>query len=210
MTGLYEYDQPWRNQARRLIGVDEAGRGALAGPVVVAAVSLDYDYPIEGIDDSKKLTPAKRARLFDLIVASALAWHIAELDAAFIDKHNILQATLQGMREAVEALAGPGDLCLIDGNQIPSGLTCAGHTVIHGDSLSACVAAASILAKVHRDRLMCAQDAAYPLYGFARHKGYGTARHVQALWENGTCPLHRRSFYPVSLVALTEDIPTEH
>ncbi len=200
MTGLYEYDQPWQNQARRLIGVDEAGRGALAGPVVVAAVILDYAKPIEGIDDSKKLTPAKRSRLFDLIVSNALAWHIAELDAAYIDEHNILQATLQGMREAVEALAGPDDLCLIDGNQIPSGLVCNAHPVIHGDGLSASIAAASILAKVHRDRLMCAQDAAYPLYGFASHKGYGTARHVLALWENGTCPLHRRSFYPVSQI----------
>ncbi|MBW6514404.1 MAG: ribonuclease HII [Candidatus Syntrophosphaera sp.] len=184
--------------SNRLIGVDEAGRGALAGPVVVAAVRLDYGVRIEGINDSKKLSPARRERMFAEIINSGAAWHIVEIDAAFIDRHNILQATLKGMYEAVSAICGPNDLCLIDGNQFPPGLACPQSCVIGGDGLHACIAAASILAKVHRDRLMAASDCHYPLYGFARHKGYGTAEHLKALAEYGPCAIHRKSFSPIS------------
>ncbi|HNT52811.1 MAG TPA: ribonuclease HII [Candidatus Syntrophosphaera sp.] len=198
MNPLYAYDRDLAAGCKCLIGVDEAGRGALAGPVVVAAVRLDYNRPIEGINDSKLLTPAKRERLFELILESALAWHIAEFDAPYIDAHNILQATLQGMRQVIQAIATDADLCLIDGNQTPSGLPCTVQSLVHGDSLSACIAAASILAKVHRDRLLRALDGAYPLYGFARHKGYGTSQHLQALREHGPCALHRFSYQPVA------------
>lgn len=200
MSPLYAFDLEFLAHNPRLIGIDEAGRGALAGPVVVAAVSLDYSLPLAGINDSKKLTPLKREKLFDLITGTALAYSIVEIGADFIDAHNILQATLRGMRDAVAALAPEGALCLIDGNQLPSGLKNPAQTVIHGDNLSACIAAASILAKVHRDRLMRSQDPLYPLYGFAQNKGYGTAKHLQALWENGCCELHRKSFYPVSAI----------
>jgi ribonuclease HII len=197
VTSLYEFDLSLPEKGRRLIGVDEAGRGALAGPVVVAAVILDYNTAIDGINDSKKLSPARREKLFGQITASAVAYQIVEVDAAYIDTHNILQATLHGMREAVIALAGDSDLCLIDGNAQPKQLPCQARTVIHGDSLSACIAAASILAKVHRDRLMVAHDPGFPLYGFARHKGYGTALHLKALEQYGPCPLHRVTFAPV-------------
>ncbi len=198
MKQLYEYDQALLWTPDRLIGVDEAGRGALAGPVVVAAVALDYAAPIEGINDSKKLSPISRERLFEAITASALAWFITGVDAAWIDAHDILQATLKGMREAVAAIASPADLCLVDGNQMPPGLPCPARCLVRGDSLSACVAAASILAKVHRDRLMAGFEPEYPLYGFARHKGYGTAAHLQALADHGPCPIHRKTFAPIS------------
>lgn len=198
MKHLYEHDQALLWTPDLLIGVDEAGRGALAGPVVVAAVALDYAAPIEGINDSKKLSPIIRERLFQAITASALAFSITEVDAAWIDEHNILQATLKGMREAVEAIAGKSDLCLIDGNQLPPGLPCPAKCLPRGDSLSACVAAASILAKVHRDRLMAGFEPEYPLYGFARHKGYGTDAHLQALAVYGPCPIHRKTFAPIS------------
>lgn len=198
MNPLYEYDLSLCSATSRLIGVDEAGRGALAGPVVVAAVILDYAFEIEGVNDSKKLSPARREKLFEQIISSAVAYHITEVDAAYIDVHNILQATLYGMRQAASELATENDLCLIDGNQMPRSLPCAANCIIRGDSHSACIAAASILAKVHRDRLMSAWDADYPLYGFARHKGYGTALHLQSLAEHGPCALHRKTFAPVS------------
>lgn len=199
LRSLYSWDLGYANT--RLIGTDEAGRGALAGPVVVAAVKLDYSRPVEGINDSKMLSGAKREALFNRIVENALAWHIESIDAAYIDDHNILQATLHGMRQVVQAIAEAGDLCLVDGNCLPPGLPCEALAVIHGDRLSACVAAASILAKVHRDRLMQAWDELYPLYGFARHKGYGTSQHLQALREHGPCPLHRLSYRPVAQAA---------
>ncbi len=198
MKHLYEYDQTLLWTPDRLIGVDEAGRGALAGPVVVAAVALNYAVPIEGINDSKKLSPISRERLFKAITDSALAWFITEVDAAWIDAHDILQATLKGMREAVAEIASTADLCLVDGNQMPPGLPCPARCLVRGDSLSACVAAASILAKVHRDRLMAGFEPKYPLYGFARHKGYGTAAHLQALADHGPCPIHRKTFAPIS------------
>jgi len=196
MTEFYRHDLELGGAS--LIGVDEAGRGALAGPVVIASVKLDYSLSIEDIDDSKKLSPARREKLYDQIIANALAWKIVEIDNRYIDIHNILQATLEGMRQAVCAIAQPTDLALIDGNKAPSNLPCPHLCVIGGDSLQACVAAASILAKVHRDRLMDNLHLLHPNYGFDRHKGYGTRLHLQAIREYGPCPLHRFSFSPIS------------
>lgn len=196
MSEFYRHDLELGRAS--LIGVDEAGRGALAGPVVIASVKLDYSLPIEGIDDSKKLSPARREKLYDQIIASALAWKIVEIDNRYIDSHNILQATLEGMRQAVCAIAQPTDLALVDGNKAPSNLPCPHLCVIGGDALQACVAAASILAKVHRDRLMDSLHLLHPNYGFDRHKGYGTRHHLQAIREHGPCPLHRFSFSPIS------------
>ncbi len=198
MNPLYEHDLALNFNS--LIGVDEAGRGALAGPVVVAAVKLELNAPIAGINDSKKLSPAKRELLFEEIIAQAQSWHIVEIDNEWIDAHNILQATLKGMREAVQQLASPLDHCLIDGNQIPLGLPCPVTAIIAGDSLSASIAAASILAKVHRDRLMVKLAETHPQYGFARHKGYPTAAHLASLVEHGPCSVHRKSFSPVSAI----------
>lgn len=185
-----------------LAGVDEAGRGALAGPVVAAAVIMDYAVCIEGIDDSKKLSAKARERLFDCIIASALSYRICAIEQSVIDEQNILQATLIAMREAVSGLSCGIDLCLIDGNRAPSEMPCATRTVIDGDCLHYSIAAASILAKVYRDRLMLAWDAQYPQYGFASHKGYGTARHLQALREHGPCALHRMTFAPVAQLSI--------
>ena len=198
MSLLYEHDLAL--ELGSLIGVDEAGRGALAGPVVIAAVKLDLASPIEGINDSKKLSPAKRERIFEEIISHAISWHIVEIDNEWIDAHNILQATLKGMREAAQKLANPGDHCLIDGNQIPHGMPCPATALISGDSLSANIAAASILAKVHRDRLMIKLDETLPQYGFARHKGYPTAAHLSSLAVHGPSALHRKSFSPVSAI----------
>lgn len=198
MSLLHDNDLACSPVSGRLIGVDEAGRGALAGPVVVAAVILDPRCPVKDVNDSKKLTPAKREILYRQILDTSLAWHVTEIGADFIDQYNILQATLEGMSRSVAALAGSGDLCLIDGNALPRELPCSARCVIGGDGLQACIAAASIIAKVHRDRLMTSFDADYPQYGFARHKGYGTADHLHALQNHGPCPLHRKSFGPVA------------
>ncbi|OQA94023.1 MAG: Ribonuclease HII [Spirochaetes bacterium ADurb.Bin218] len=198
MNPLYEFDSVFLKNSERIIGVDEAGRGSLAGPVVIAAVILDFKNPIEGINDSKKLTPIKREKLFEQIIQSAIAYKIVEVDVNYIDKYNILQATLKGMFESASAISQPFDLCLIDGNKVPDGLFCPGKSIIHGDTLSASIAAASILAKVYRDRLMRTLDKFYPLYGFAKHKGYGTAQHLTALKLYGPCSIHRKTFSPVS------------
>lgn len=194
---LYRNDRAWLGRNPHLMGVDEAGRGALAGPVVVAAVALDYSQPIPGLNDSKKISPARREKLFEAIISTA-EYHIAEIDPAYIDSHNILRATLMGMSRAIGAISSPGHLCLVDGLQIPAGACCECQPVVRGDSLHACVAAASILAKVHRDRIMRSMDPVYPLYGFADHKGYGTARHLKAILEHGPCAIHRKSFAPMA------------
>lgn len=178
-------------------GVDEAGRGPLAGPVCVAAVILDPARPIAGLDDSKRLAASRREALYPRIVECALAFRIVLVDRVEIDRINILQATLQGMRQAVTGLAPTAELALVDGNRLPDGLPCPGRAVIGGDHLHAAISAASILAKVHRDRYMIELDARYPGYGFARHKGYGVAAHIEALGRLGPCPEHRRSFAPV-------------
>ena len=174
-------------------GIDEAGRGPLAGPVCAAAVILPPDAVIDGLNDSKKLTDKKRRALYDVITEQAVSYGIAFADEREIDEINILQATFLAMRRAFEQLSVQPDVALIDGNRAP-GLSCCERTIVHGDALSASVAAASILAKVTRDRLMEDYDAQYPQYGFAVHKGYGTQRHYAALREFGACPIHRQAF----------------
>lgn len=178
-------------------GVDEAGRGPLAGPVSVAAVILDPSRPIAGLDDSKKLSEKKREMLYPLIIERALAWRIEFVDAAEIDALNILQATLTGMRRALCALSPLAHLARIDGNRLPRDLPCPAEAIIGGDALEPAIMAASILAKVARDRAMCALHLEYPQYGFDRHKGYPSAAHLAALSAHGPCPQHRRSFAPV-------------
>ncbi len=178
-------------------GVDEAGRGPLAGPVCVAAVVLDPARPIAGLDDSKRLSARRRETLFEQIIEHASAFHVVMVPCAEIDRINILQATLQGMRRAVEGLAPAAEYALVDGNRLPAGLPCPARAVIGGDHLHAAISAASILAKVTRDRYMVELDARYPGYGFAKHKGYGVAAHLEALARLGPCPEHRRSFAPV-------------
>lgn len=188
---------PWHGPVL-LAGVDEAGRGPLAGPVVAAAVILDDQRPIAGLADSKKLTPARREALFEQIRAHALCFAIAEASVEEIDRLNILQATLLAMQRAVAGLRLRPGLVLVDGNRLPV-LDCAAEAVVGGDALVQSISAASILAKVHRDRWCAEVHAQYPQYGFAGHKGYGTAEHMQALRTHGACPLHRRSFAPVAL-----------
>ena len=183
-------------------GVDEAGRGPLAGPGVAAAVILDCTRPIEGLADSKKLSPARRAELAARIRSDALAWFVASADVREIDELNILHATMLAMRRAVCGLEPAPALALIDGNRCPR-VPCRARAIVGGDARVASISAASILAKVARDESMLALDARYPDYGFARHKGYPTAAHLAALAEHGPCPQHRRSFAPVRAV-LTE------
>lgn len=177
-------------------GVDEAGRGPLAGSVVAAAVILDDRVPIPGLADSKKLTALQRDRLYDAIRAHALCCSVAEASVEEIDRLNILQATLLAMRRAVEGLRLKPALVLVDGNRLPV-LDVRAEAIVKGDAKVAAISAASILAKVTRDRQLLDHHAAFPQYGFDRHKGYGTADHLQALREHGPCPLHRRSFAPV-------------
>jgi ribonuclease HII len=179
-----------------IAGVDEAGRGPLAGPVVAAAVIVDPNRPIEGVDDSKKLSERQRERLFELIQAQALAWSIARADVEEIDRLNILQATLLAMQRAVAGLRLRPDFVQIDGNRCPS-LDMPAEAVVGGDGRIAAIGAASILAKVSRDRELQALDAHYPGYGLAQHKGYPTKAHLAALQSLGVTPIHRRSFAPV-------------
>ncbi|TXG93403.1 MAG: ribonuclease HII [Rhodocyclaceae bacterium] len=183
-------------------GVDEAGRGPLAGPVVAAAVILDLTRPIEGLNDSKKLSEKARERLAIEIREKALAWAIAEASPAEIDRINILQATFLAMRRAVEALATTPESACIDGNKVPPGLACPAEAVVKGDGKIAAIAAASILAKTHRDALMRALADEYPQYGFDQHMGYPTPAHFAALAAHGASPVHRRSFAPVAQLSL--------
>ena len=171
----------------RVAGVDEAGRGPLAGPVAVAAVILHPSRPIDGLDDSKRLTEARRDELAPLIRARALAWQVV----------NIYHATMLGMTRSVQALLPAAERVLVDGNRLPPGLPCKARAVVGGDALEPAIMAASILAKVARDALMTELDRVHPGYGFAAHKGYSTPGHLQALRRLGPCPLHRRSFAPV-------------
>lgn len=182
-----------------LCGVDEAGRGPLAGPVVAAAVMLDPKRPIKGLRDSKKLTPAARERLADEIRARALAWCVAEASVAEIDRLNILHATMLAMQRAVAGMSLAPDDVWVDGDRCPE-WTWRSQAVVQGDDKVAAIAAASILAKTVRDELMRGLHEAYPLYGFAQHMGYATAAHLAALKANGACPHHRRSFAPVRLL----------
>ncbi|MEO8748727.1 MAG: ribonuclease HII [Rhodanobacter sp.] len=183
---------------RRLVaGVDEAGRGPLAGPLAVAAVILDEDHPIDGLDDSKRLSAARRETLYAQIVGTALAWSVVLVEVEEIDRVNILQATMTGMSRALRGLGLSAHEAWIDGNRLPRDLPCPGRAIVGGDALEPAISAASIIAKVTRDRLMTTLDAAWSGYGFAVHKGYGTRMHLQALQQLGPCPLHRRSFAPV-------------
>ena len=174
-------------------GIDEAGRGPLAGPVVAAAVILPEGIQLPGVNDSKKITEKKREILFDFVKEHALAYGIGEASETEIDEINILQATFLAMRRAVEALQLPADYALVDGNRI-QGLPIPAETVIGGDGKVLSIAAASILAKVTRDRYMRDMAAQYPEYGFEKHKGYGTKAHYAAIEQYGICPLHRRTF----------------
>jgi ribonuclease HII len=178
-------------------GVDEAGRGPLAGPVFAAAVILDERHPIKGLADSKTLTALRREKLFDEIRAKALCCSIAQASAEEIDQLNVLQATLLAMRRAVDGLRLKPAKVLVDGNRIPV-LDVLAEAIVKGDSLIPAISAASILAKVQRDRWCAELDSQYPQYGFARHKGYGTREHMAALKAHGACPQHRKSFRPVS------------
>jgi ribonuclease HII len=180
-----------------LAGVDEAGRGPLAGPVAVAAVILDPARRIDGLGDSKALTEARREALFPRIQSDALAFAIVLVHADEIDRLNILQATMAGMRRAVAGLAARPSRMLVDGNRVPVGLGIDAEAIVKGDAKIAAISAASILAKVARDRWMRDLDATHPEYGFAVHKGYPTPEHLDALRRFGPCPAHRRSFAPV-------------
>jgi len=180
-----------------MAGVDEAGRGPLAGPVVAAAVILDASNPVEGLADSKTLTALRREKLYDEIQAKALCCSIALATAEEIDRLNILQATLLAMKRAVEGLRLVPHRVLVDGNRLPVLLMLA-EAIVKGDSLVPAISAASILAKVYRDRWCAEFHLEYPQYGFAGHKGYGTPEHLAALLAHGACPQHRRSFAPVA------------
>lgn len=180
-------------------GVDEAGRGPLAGPVVAAAVILDELNPIKGLADSKILTALRREKLFDEIRAKALCFSIAEASVEEIEQLNILQATLLAMRRAVEGLRLKPNKVLVDGNRLPV-LDMLAEAIVKGDATVPAISAASILAKVHRDRWCAEYDQQFPQYGFAKHKGYGTAEHLAALRAHGACPQHRKTFRPVTEV----------
>lgn len=188
----FDWEQP-----ALVAGVDEAGRGPLAGPVVAAAVILDDRQPIAGLADSKKLSAARRDQLYDEIRAKALCCCVAQASVEEIDHLNILQATLLAMQRAVAGLRLKPGLVLVDGNRLPL-LEMRAEAIVKGDAKVAAISAASILAKVTRDRGLELLDQRYPQYGFARHKGYGTAEHLQALRVHGPCPEHRRSFAPVA------------
>jgi ribonuclease HII len=182
---------------RLIAGIDEAGRGPLAGPVVAAAVILDPSRPIPGLRDSKLLSPARREALAAAIRERSLAWAVAAAEVAEIDALNILEATLLAMRRACDGLAPAPDEALVDGNRAPT-LPCPVRAVVKGDRDVPAISAASILAKTVRDALLLELDRRYPEYGFAQHKGYGTASHLAALQAHGPCPAHRRSFAPVA------------
>lgn len=191
---LWEIEQEYAQKGYKLIcGADEAGAGPLAGAVYAAAVILPLGLEIEGLNDSKKLTEKKREYLFDVIQEKAIAWAINGIDVDEIDETNILVARLKAMDLCIDMLEPRADFALIDGNR-DKGIRCPHITVVKGDSRSANIAAASILAKVTRDRYMVAMDEIYPQYGFAKHKGYPTKAHYEALREYGPCPIHRMTF----------------
>ena len=191
---MFDYEQHWTAQGfTKLAGMDEVGRGPLAGPVVASCVMLDWQHPIEGVRDSKKVSEKKREQLYERILSEAMAIGIGQVDERTIDRINILQATRLAMKQAVESMPIKADFILVDAiDRLDIDTPFQG--IIHGDALSYLIAAASIVAKVTRDRMMIEADVVYPDYGFARNKGYGTAQHYAALREKGPCPMHRRSF----------------
>ncbi len=190
----------WEMPPGRVAGVDEAGRGPLAGPVIAAAVILDPGRPVNGLRDSKKLSAGRREALYEEITGSALAWAVGRAEAAEIDRINILQATLLAMQRAIEALQPAAQHALIDGNRCPR-LAIPAQAIVRGDSRVAAISAASIIAKVTRDREMVELDLQYPGYGLARHKGYPSKAHMEALEMLGVTPQHRRSYAPVRRIA---------
>ena len=191
----YEFEKAAVNSGFSCIcGVDEAGRGPLAGPVCAAAVVLPEGAVIEGLDDSKKLTEKKRERLYDIIKETAVAYSVAYGTLEEIETVNILEATYLAMNRAIEGLSVKPDFALIDGNRVPRGIKIPCETVVKGDSKSMSVAAASVLAKVTRDRLMLEYDKKYPEYNFKKHKGYGTKEHTELIKQYGPCEIHRLSF----------------
>lgn len=192
MTWEFE-EKAWQNGYSAVCGVDEAGRGPLAGPVCAAAVILPAGIVIDGLNDSKKLTEKKREALFDVITENAISWSVSLVDETVIDEINILQATYRAMQQAVEGLPRPADFVYVDGNR-SEGLTLPHECVVSGDARIPSIAAASIIAKVTRDRLMRDFAVRYPVYGFEKHKGYGSRAHYAALLEHGPCPIHRRTF----------------
>lgn len=194
MSNFLEHERAWwARSCCRVAGVDEVGRGCLAGPVVAAAVILPRELLIPGVDDSKKLTPKSRERLFPIITTHAVSYAIGMVAAEEVDRLNILQATRKAMRLAVESLAAPPDVILIDGRDALD-LDIPQETIVGGDSRSHVIAAASIIAKVTRDRMMTALQEQFPNFGFANHKGYGTEAHLDEIRRFGPTPLHRRSF----------------
>ena len=194
---LWEFERGLRGRGfGRIAGVDEAGRGPLAGPVVAAAVIFPAGFTDSRINDSKRLDARRREELVPVITGAAINWAVAESSESEVDAINILQATLRAMERALSALQVAPDYVLVDGSIMP-GVLVPGEAVVGGDGRVACIAAASILAKVHRDRLMQAHHERWPVYGFDKNKGYGTPAHLTALIEHGPCPLHRRSFRPV-------------
>lgn len=191
----YEFEKAAVNSGFSCIcGVDEAGRGPLAGPVCAAAVILPAGAAIEGLDDSKKLTEKKRERLYDIIKETAVAYSVAYGTLEEIETVNILEATYLAMNRAIEGLSVKPDFALIDGNRVPRGIKIPCETIVKGDSKSMSVAAASVLAKVTRDRLMLEYDKKYPEYNFKKHKGYGTKEHTELIKQYGPCEIHRLSF----------------
>lgn len=195
MHELYEHDLAVCAPPHKLLGIDEAGRGALAGPVVIAAVCLDYSHVLEGVNDSKLLSRKERERLYPQIISTCLAYTIVEVSHHYIDKYNILNATLHGFEKVYRTIDLLPDRCIIDGNRIPLSLQGLAEPIIKGDQKHACIAAASILAKVHRDALMDKLDLQYPEYGFAQHKGYGTEFHRRMISCFGLSSVHRKSFH---------------
>ena len=179
------------------VGVDEAGRGPLAGPVAVAGVILDPHRPIEGLNDSKKLSAPRRSVLYHHIKTRAIGWHILMVDVQTIDRLNIFQATLAGMAAVINTLSPPAATARVDGKHLPTGLSCRAEALIGGDRLDQAIMAASILAKVERDQIMQTLHARYPQYHFDQHKGYPTPAHLAALERYGPCPVHRHSYAPV-------------
>jgi ribonuclease HII len=197
LSQLYKNEQKLHMKFKFIAGIDEAGRGPLAGPVVIAAVILNPKCPILGVNDSKKLSATAREKLYIEIIEKAVSTSIIVISHNRIDEINILQAVLEGMKKAASSLSVLPDLCLIDGNKIPDDIPTESIACIKGDANYASIAAASILAKVHRDRIMVEMDKSYPMYGFTHHKGYPTPNHIKALREHGPSPIHRLTYAPV-------------
>jgi ribonuclease HII len=195
VSALYGFDREFESYGQKVIGIDEAGRGPLAGPVVAAAVMLDLENPINGIFDSKKVAPGKRIELYGQICSKAGAWAVGLASEKEIDRYNILQATFLAMQRAIDGISKAWTIALVDGNQyIPTIQKSSQKAVVKGDGLSASIAAASIIAKVTRDRIMEEYDSRYPLWKFATHKGYPTAEHREIIGRIGICEIHRKTF----------------